>query len=129
MSQITPTPGRIIWYTPGTNDGITRNGTEPLAAIVAAVLADGTVNLAVFDARGNLSQRHAVEIEDSELIHVSQVESGYAHWMPYQLGQAAKTVQATAVADAGLAIASLATALATDAIAAPVETPAEGDAA
>jgi hypothetical protein len=63
MSQITPTPGRIIWYTPGTNDGITRNGTEPLAAIVAAVLADGTVNLAVFDARGNLSQRHAVELD------------------------------------------------------------------
>ena len=43
MSQITPTPGRVIWYTPGENDGITRNGAEPLAAIVAAVLADGTL--------------------------------------------------------------------------------------
>lgn len=97
MSQITPTPGRVIWYTPGENDGITRNGTEPLAAIVAAVLVDGTINLAVFDARGHLTQRHNVAIVDGDTT-IEQLEAGFAHWMPYQLGQAAKTVQAVSLA-------------------------------
>ena len=111
MSQITPTPGRIIWFTPGNNDGITRNGAEPLAAIVAGVLADGTVNLAVFDARGNLSQRHAVEIVDADAANVPV--NGFASWMPYQLGQAAKTERAIEIASIMTATAGVTAELAT----------------
>jgi hypothetical protein len=105
MPAIQPTQGRVILYTPDSNDGITKSGPQ-LAAIVAAVNEDGTVNLAVFDANGSPAQRQNVVVvqEDED----SPEAGGFASWMPYQLGQAAKTEQALAAADAGLALAAIA---------------------
>lgn len=88
-TRIEPTPGRVVWYTPSAADTLALNDGAPLAAIVAAVHADGSVNLAVFDAQGDSRARaHVTLVQDGEDIP----EAGdYAQWMPYQLGQAAKT--------------------------------------
>jgi hypothetical protein len=86
--SITPTPGRVIWYIPGNDDGIARIKGQPLAAIVAAVNDNGSVNLAVFDARGVSQPRANVYIAQAD---GSVPGTGHAEWMPYQLGQVAKT--------------------------------------
>lgn len=88
--NIQPTPGRVVWYTPSAGDAIARNGDAPLAAIVAAVNADETVNLAVFDAHGDTCSRmHVTLVQEDETVPAGD----YAQWMPYQLGQA-KNAQA-----------------------------------
>lgn len=89
--NITPTVGRIVYFDPqniriGNDFQYPING-EPLAAIIAAVQADGALNLSVIDAVGN---HHA-------FTEVPLVQEGgdtpadgscYAYWMPYQLAQA-----------------------------------------
>mgnify|MGYP001100203627 CR=1 FL=1 len=89
MSVIKPTVGRIVLFTPDKNDPLTRNGNEPLAAIVACVHSDSCVNLGVIDAQGNNVSRTSVPlIQDGD----PKPSTGYyCEWMPYQLGQAAKT--------------------------------------
>lgn len=89
--MISLTPGRIVWYHPTEHDGIGRLKGEPLAAIVAGVHHDRLVNLAVFDAYGNAQQRSHVQ-----LVQPGDAVPDHAHatWMPYQIGQAAKTEQA-----------------------------------
>jgi hypothetical protein len=97
MTQvISPTPGRIVWYTPTPHDGIATLNDQPLAAIVAGVHNDRLVNLAVFDSYGNTQQRSNVT-----LVQPGEDAPNHAHatWMPYQVGQAAKTEQAKTVAD------------------------------
>lgn len=93
MSSIKPTPGRVVWYYPSTNDELTTLNDQPLAAHVAAVHADGAVNLAVLDAYGTWHRRQRVALHDS---FDETSGGGYAAWMPYQLGQAAKTEAVTA---------------------------------
>ncbi len=85
---IIPTPGRIVWYWPSAADGIATLPGGPLAAIVAGVHNDRSVNLAVFDSYGNAQQRSSVRLvqPDDDI-----PDTSYASWMPYQLGQAAKT--------------------------------------
>lgn len=98
MSNITPTPGRVVWFNPGEHDGINRNEGQPLAAIIAGVNADGTLNLAVFDASGNTQPRTNVTLVQPG--DANAPVAGYAEWMPYQLGQAAKTEAVEAAAKA-----------------------------
>lgn len=90
MAKIIPTVGRIMWYggDPYFNSG------EPLAAIVVAVVAAGQlVNLAVFDAEGSLHGRKGVlVVQEGE----KPPEGSFACWMPFQIGQAAKTEQLAA---------------------------------
>lgn len=91
MKSITPTVGRVVYVNP--NGGILLNNytppvdDRPLAAIVAAVLGDGSLlNLCVIDASG---QPHA-------MAGIPLIQEGeetpkllpYAYWMPYQLAQA-----------------------------------------
>jgi hypothetical protein len=113
MAHITPTPGRIVYFRPGANDGI-GNGSAPLAAIVAAVNEDGTLNLGVFSTNVDFERRLNVPLVQQGDVNVPT--GGYAHWMDYQLGQAAKTEQAQMVADAAIAAANLAVAVATDVV-------------
>lgn len=101
-STITPTPGRIVWFYPAEFDGIGRLGKEPLAAIVAGAHNDHQVNLAVFDAYGGMQQRTNVHLVQPD---EDRPNGAHATWMPYQLGQMAKTEQveaqlAASVADA-----------------------------
>ena len=56
MTEILPTVGRVVWFTPSriTCDGFFAHidGRKPLAAIVSHVFSDELVNLAVFDSNG-----------------------------------------------------------------------------
>lgn len=91
MTQIVPTPGRIVYFSPAADDGI-GNGSVPLAAIIAGVNEDGTLNLGVFSANADFERRLNVTLvqEGDEA-----PATGHAYWMPYQLGQAAKTEEVT----------------------------------
>lgn len=100
--MIVPTVGRVVWYYPTATDEI--NGAGPLAALVAHVHSNDKVNLAVFDANGANHGLVGVRLlQDGDF---AEVDEGYATWMPYQLGQAAKTeaAEAKAAAPASLVI-------------------------
>lgn len=80
--MIKPTIGRVVWY-------YEVNSKEPQAAIVVCVNADNNVNLVIFHAIGFSSGRVSVFLRQE---HDSIPEGEpYCEWMPYQLGQAAKT--------------------------------------
>lgn len=106
MTQvISPTPGRIVWFNPAPHDGIAAISGQPLAAIVCGVHHDRLVNLAVFDSYGNSQQRSNVH-----LVQPGDAVPDFAHatWMPYQVGQAAKTEVAQAIADVAISAATMA---------------------
>ena len=97
--MITPTNGRIVWYTPhnaemeGSHGMVVQLDKDgnliPLAAMVAAVWGDRCVNLVVYDANGKMfavTSRTLLQDDD-----VGNKYGGYCQWMPYQKGQAAKT--------------------------------------
>ena len=80
--MIKPTIGRVVWYRPAGRDIVH-------AAVITHVWSDTCVNLAVFGMDGAPYQRTSVLlVQDNE---VPRPGDGYAEWMPYQLGQAAKT--------------------------------------
>jgi len=83
--MIKPTIGRVVWYHPSELEGIS---DQPLAALVAYVWSDTLVNLAVFDSNGTSSGRTSVFLFQGD---GERPASCFAEWMPYQLGQAAKT--------------------------------------
>lgn len=89
--MISPTNGRVVWYTPGAWDTIKQHEKhKPLAAIVTHVWNDFMVNLTVFDSDGNPFGRISVQLlQDGDQSPVGS----YCEWMPYQKGQAAKTEQ------------------------------------
>lgn len=83
--MIKPTIGRVVWfykYVPG------QGHKGPLAAHVCAVHSDRHVNLMVIDEvgvpRGELTVTLVQENEECPA-------ADYCCWMPYQIGQAAKT--------------------------------------
>ena len=88
MSNITPTPGRHVWYFPGSLDAIVRMANAPLAAIVASVHDDGRINLAVMDANGQHQARQNVLLGNPG--DEFDASEGHAEWLPFQIGQAAK---------------------------------------
>lgn len=88
--RITPTVGRVVLYRKSTNDtDLASVGNNALAAIIAAVWSDTMVNLHVIDANGVGHSRTSVRLlqEDEEDLRIGE---GFAYWMPYQKGQAAK---------------------------------------
>ena len=92
--MIKPSNGRIVWYTPDrASDSdhkiAQHNQMVPLAAMVAHVWGDRMVNLVVFDSNGAMHARTSVTLlQDDD----AKPEGGrFCVWMPYQLGQAAKT--------------------------------------
>lgn len=87
--MIKPTPGRIVHYYPSGSDNMTVIGAEPLAAIIVGVWSDTCVNLCVFDTNGIPHQKTSVLLVQDNMD--VPADTGYADWMPYQKGQAAKT--------------------------------------
>jgi hypothetical protein len=86
--MIKPTVGRMVHYYPAGTDSMAVNGSDPLAAIIACVWTDTCVNLAIFDANGIPHQKTSVLLLQYDN---PAPDGGYAEWMPYQKGQAAKT--------------------------------------
>jgi len=87
--MIKPTVGRVVHFVPGPHDEALF-GHGICAAIVAYVHSDTMVNLAVFDWNGGSHSRTSIVLEQDE--SVDSVRHGsYCRWMPYQIGQAAKT--------------------------------------
>ena len=86
-AMIKPTIGRVVWYHPAGSDPVHE---QPQAALVACVISDTVVNLAVFDANGVASNQTLVLLWDSGS-DIQRPVQRYCEWMPYQQGQAAKT--------------------------------------
>jgi hypothetical protein len=90
--MIRPTVGRVVLYHKDKeHDGRIAGGIDgTLAAIVCHVWSDRCVNLAVLDAEGQFFGRTSVTFWQGD---TERPEGRYCEWMPYQLGQAAKTEQ------------------------------------
>jgi hypothetical protein len=90
--MITPSNGRIVWYTParvGDENMAQHNPVVPLAAMVVNVWGDRMVNLVIFDGNGGMFARTSVTLlQDDDR---KPEEGRFCAWMPYQKGQAAKT--------------------------------------
>jgi hypothetical protein len=89
--MIKPTVGRVVWFTPATDDQTFRDYNPPFAAHVAYVWGDTCVNLAVIlpDGSGFVGET-SVTLVQSDEEKAAQVSGRFAEWMPYQKGQAAK---------------------------------------
>ena len=61
---------------------------QPHAAIITYVHGDRMVNLVVFDPNGNSQGRTSVALRQEGDVAPNGM---FCEWMPYQLGQAAKT--------------------------------------
>lgn len=86
--MIPPTVGRVVWFHPHVDTGRDPNG-QPLAAIVAKVIDERTINLGVFNADGTISAaQHVPLLQDGDA--PADADAAYAEWMPFQKGQAAK---------------------------------------
>jgi hypothetical protein len=96
--MIEPTNGRIVWYTPYSNELAGNFGMSvqrdkdgaivPLTAQICAVWGPRMVNLSVTDANGKVfavTSRTLLQDDDA-----APAYGGFAQWMPYQKGQAAK---------------------------------------
>lgn len=100
---IQPTIGRVVLCRPNGDHRLAHlcciEG-EPLAGTVAYVNPDnGRVNLSLCDHLGqHLAVQGVVMVQDGEQAPEEGV--AFCHWMPYQLGQAAKTEEAEAKAKA-----------------------------
>lgn len=116
MTAIVPTVGRVVLFHPQAASRATAlKPTETYAAIVASVLANGKLNLAVFDGGGR-----TLPMTDVPLIQEGETAPAvgyYAEWMAYQ--KAVASGAAPAVLHAVPAAAPVATAPAAPAPAAP----------
>jgi hypothetical protein len=81
MSKIDPTVGKTVWFNPPYNSANHAFAPASIcAAIVAAVLPDGRVNLAVFDGNGAC---HSMERVPFIQAGDESPENGYyAEWIP-----------------------------------------------
>lgn len=92
---INPTVGRVVWFYPGGDHGLGdfhySDSTKPCAALVAHVIDDHTVTLAVFDQTGRTYSCQRVP-----LVQAGEVgpNGNYCAWMPYQIGQAKREASA-----------------------------------
>lgn len=89
---ITPTVGRVLWYwrEPPADASYANNWTptQPEAATVAYVHHSKLVNLSVTGSDGRVRPETSVTLRQPG---EPMPEGSFAEWMPYQMGQAAKT--------------------------------------
>lgn len=95
-TRIEPPVGRVVLYYPSDDDiyyaRISCVKGKPLSAMVAWVNEDETINLAVNDMNGyNIAIKRVTLIQPGEQPPDRTKTKSYATWMPYQVGQAAKT--------------------------------------
>jgi hypothetical protein len=87
--MIKPTVGRVVHFrlAPSASNGAMQiyDKDAPLCALVTYVWSDTCVNLIVFDHAGSGHPRTSVPINNTA------GAGWWAEWMPYQIGQAAKT--------------------------------------
>jgi len=91
--MISPSIGRVVWFTPAVHGDPRHDVKQPLAALVAYVWNDRLINLATFNQNGvPLGGMTSVPLlQDDD----TKPEGGYfASWMPYQVDQAKKYSQA-----------------------------------
>lgn len=86
------TNGRVVYFVPnGLPDVAHADSVRPLTALVCHVWNDHLVNLAVFDSNGTHHQVTSVEfIQPGEPKPEPGTGTPFAHWMAFQIGQAAK---------------------------------------
>jgi len=83
--MIKPTVGRVVWYWP---DGAGGPEAQPYAAIIAYVWSDRLINIGYFDQDGEHDNEISVVlVQEGD----PRPASRFCEWMPYQMGQAAKT--------------------------------------
>jgi hypothetical protein len=90
---IKPSNGRIVWFTPGQDfKGAWHDINRPLAAMICHVWSDRMVNLDVVDSNGAHWPVTSVDLlqPGDDVAGVAKL-GRYCEWMPYQVGQAAKT--------------------------------------
>lgn len=104
--MITPTVGRKVWYRPSTFDktgvGAMQCATgQPLDATILAVWGDRCINVLVLDVYGKPFTKTSITLkqEGDEMPKDADGKEvgGYAEWMPYQQGQAARQARTDAV--------------------------------
>ena len=135
MTRIVPTIGRkLYYYEKDSPSFINADGESPFDATVLFVTPNSNlVNLLVVDHIGTIGSRHGVPLIQED--DPKPATGGYAQWMPFQIGQAAKdtsTQQSAANASESqtLAPAAVATPESSVASATPMpETPAESGSA
>ncbi len=87
MAIIKPTIGRVVWYWPSH----LAHTSQPYAALIAHVHNDTDINVGYFDHLGVAgSEQHVALLHDDDS-YGNPGGGGWAKWMPYQKGQAAKT--------------------------------------
>lgn len=90
--MIIPTVGRVVWYFPDpTNGQVVKYGEQPMAATVAFVYNERTINIGFLHHQGKPGYQQAVPLlQDDDPI---PDEGHYCTWMPYQKAQAEKAEQ------------------------------------
>lgn len=91
--MIVPTVGRVVHFHPHPAESFAFSD-QPLAALVTYVHSNTMVNVVVFDSNGHAHAKTSIRLQQDEPLFV---EAGnFVAWMPYQVGQAAKTEKAEA---------------------------------
>jgi len=86
--MIKPTVGRVVLYKARGTMLYPGAGEDFQAAIICRVCSDSRVNLVVFDAVGKpMGMTSVLLVQPEDVVPASD----YCTWMPYQVGQAAKT--------------------------------------
>lgn len=97
---IKPAVGRVVWYYPG---GTPQRdaGMQPMAATIAYVHSDQLINIGYIDHDGQHGERTSIYLmADPDGTPPPDVIS-YCTWMPYQMGQAARTQEVAKLLDIG----------------------------
>lgn len=81
--MIKPTVGRVMWYWPK----VFPDDWQPLAAMVAYVHSDGSVNIGYLDETGAHHLATSVPVVQDQQ---TRPDGPHVVWMPYQIGQAKK---------------------------------------
>lgn len=87
---ISPSVGRVVWFHPAP----TKEPAPTLAAIIAAVNPDGSINLMVISAGGDPHGERNVFLWAGD-DDAKRPVGAYAEWMPYQKSVARGDIPAT----------------------------------
>jgi len=99
--MINPTIGRVLLFWPEAASELTHDSKQPLPALVTYVHSPTLVNIGGFDANGKPFARTSVRlVQPAEEL---PSYGGYCTWMPYQVGQAAKSEELRQQLDAAKA--------------------------